>query len=485
MTVEMIREQEDAERLSPVERLEALCDRGSLTLLRSDVRSRRMGEKARAGDGVIAGAGRVDGRPVFCYAQDPSYLGGSLGEQHADSIVKVLRLAGRAGAPVVGFIESGGARMQEGTAALAGYARIFREHVALSGKIPQISVICGASAGGGSYSPALTDFVIMTQRATMFLTGPAVVREVMGEDVSAADLGGYKVHEKNGVAHFVATSDADAALLARDLLDHLPANRGERAPKWRPVGPLGYDAGEPVSDDERCVYDVRDVIRGVVDGGRLIEWSAKWARNMVCGIARLDGLPVGVVANQPRYLGGVLDAESASKAARFVRTCNSFGLPLVVLVDTPGFMPGTRQEQAGVIRHGAKLVHAFAEATVPKVTVVLRKAFGGAFIAMNARDLGADYSFAWPQAQLGVMGAKQAVTIVNRRDIAAADDPAAARDAYAADYADEHLSASTAAAEGYIDEVILPGDTRRRLCEALSTLDAIARPAENVRNIPL
>jgi acetyl-CoA carboxylase carboxyltransferase component len=485
MTVEMIRSDQEQARLSPVERLEALCDRGSLTLLRSDVRSRRMGEKARAGDGVIAGAGRVDGRPVFCYAQDPSYLGGSLGEQHADSIVKVLRLAGRAGAPVVGFIESGGARMQEGTAALAGYARIFREHVALSGKIPQISVICGASAGGGSYSPALTDFVIMTERAHMFLTGPAVVREVMGEDVSAADLGGYKVHEKNGVAHFVATTDADAALLARDLLDHLPANRGERAPKWRPVGPVGYDAGEPVPDDERCVYDVRDVIRGVVDGGRLIEWSAKWARNMVCGIARMDGLPVGVVANQPRYLGGVLDSESASKAARFVRTCNSFGLPLVVLVDTPGFMPGTKQEQSGVIRHGAKLVHAFAEATVPKVTVVLRKAFGGAFIAMNARDLGADYSFAWPQAQLGVMGAKQAVTIVNRRDIAAADDPTAARDAYAADYADEHLSASTAAAEGYIDEVILPGDTRRRLCEALSTLDAIARPADHVRNIPL
>jgi acetyl-CoA carboxylase carboxyltransferase component len=434
---------------------------------------------------VIAGAGRVDGRPVFCYAQDPSYLGGSLGEQHADSIVKVLRLAGRAGAPVVGFIESGGARMQEGTAALAGYARIFREHVALSGKIPQISVICGASAGGGSYSPALTDFVIMTERATMFLTGPAVVREVMGEDVSAAELGGYKVHERNGVAHFVATSDADAAELARDLLDHLPANQGERAPRWRAVGPVGYDPGEPVPEEERRVYDVRDVIRGVVDGGRLLEWGTKWAKNIVCGFARMDGRPVGVIANQPKYLGGVLDSESASKGARFVRTCNAFGLPLVVLVDTPGFMPGTRQEKAGVIRHGAKLVHAFAEASVPKITVVLRKAFGGAFIAMNARDLGADYTFAWPNAQLGVMGAKQAVTIVNRRDIAAADDPAAARDEYAAEYADEHLSAGTAAAEGYIDEVILPGDTRRRLTEALSTLDAIAHPADGVRNIPL
>ena len=306
-----------------------------------------MGEKARPGDGVIAGAGRVDGRPVFCYAQDPSYLGGSLGEQHADSIVKVLRLAGRAGAPVVGFIESGGARMQEGTAALAGYARIFREHVALSGKIPQISVICGASAGGGSYSPALTDFVIMTERANMFLTGPAVVREVMGEDVDAFELGGPKVHERNGVAHFVAATDADAALLARDLLDHLPANSGERAPQWRPVGPVGYGAGEPVPEDERKVYDVRDVIRGVVDGGRLLEWGPKWARNIVCGFARMDGRPVGVIANQPRYLGGVLDSESASKGARFVRTCNAFGLPLVVLVDTPGFMPGTKQEQVG------------------------------------------------------------------------------------------------------------------------------------------
>ena len=443
------------------------------------------GRKGAARDGVIAGAGRVDGRPVFCYAQDPSYLGGSLGEQHAESIVKVLRLAGRAGAPVVGFIESGGARMQEGTAALAGYARIFREHVALSGKVPQISVICGASAGGGSYSPALTDFVIMTERANMFLTGPAVVREVMGEDVDAFELGGPKVHERNGVTHFVADSDADAALLARDLLDHLPANSGERAPQWRSVGPVGYDAGEPVPEEERKVYDVRDVIRGVVDGGRLLEWSPKWAKNIVCGFSRMEGKPVGVIANQPKYLGGVLDSEAASKGARFVRTCNAFGLPLVVLVDTPGFMPGTKQEQSGVIRHGAKLVHAFAEATVPKVTVVLRKAFGGAFIAMNARDLGADYTFAWPQAQLGVMGAKQAVTIVNRRDIAASEDPAAARDAFAAEYADEHLSAATAAAEGYIDEVILPGDTRRRLCEALSTLDGIAHPATGVRNIPL
>src|SRR4051794_30845977 len=447
--------------------------------------SRRMGERARAGDGVITGAGRVDGRPVFCYAQDPSYLGGSLGEQHADSIVRVLRLAGRAGAPVVGFIESGGARMQEGLAALAGYARIFQEHVRLSGKIPQISVICGASAGGGSYSPALTDFVVMTKRGNMFLTGPAVVRDVMGEDVSAADLGGYKVHERNGVAHFVAADDGDAALLVRDLIDHLPSSDNERAPRWRASDPVGYDAGDPVPEDERKVYDVRDVIRGIVDGGRLLEYGERWARNIVTGFARLDGHSIGVIANQPKYLGGVLDADSAAKAARFVRTCNAFGLPLVVLVDTPGFMPGTRQEQGGVIRHGAKLVHAFAEASVPKVTVVLRKAFGGAFIAMNSRDLGADYTFAWPQAQLGVMGAKQAVGIVRRREIAGSEEPGAARERFARDYAAEHLTAGVAAAEGYIDEVIPPHDTPRRPVEALSTLAAIAVPADCVRNIPL
>lgn len=471
-------------RLSPVERLEALCDPGSLTLLRSDVRSARMGGRSRPGDGVVTGTGRVDGRPVFCYAQDPSYLGGSLGEAHADSIVRVLKLAGRAGAPVVGFIESGGARMQEGIAALGGYARIFREHVRLSGKVPQISIICGASAGGGSYSPALTDFVIMTKRGTMFLTGPAVVKEVMGEEVTAAKLGGPSVHDRNGVAHFVSDNDADAALLARDILDYLPARTVGPAPRWRPVPPPAVSLGDIVPTDDRKVYDVRDVIKGIADGGRLLEWAPRWARNIVCGFARLDGRSVGVIANQPKHMGGVLDADSGTKAAKFVRTCNAFGLPLVVLVDTPGFMPGTKQESAGVIRHGAKLVHAFAEASVPKVTLVMRKAYGGAFIAMNARDLGADYTFAWPQAQIGVMGAKQAVTILNRREIEAAEDSVATREQLAAAYADEHLSAGVASAEGYIDEIVLPDDTRRRFVEALTTLDGMAAPA-GIRNIPL
>jgi len=460
------------EVLTPLERLETLCDPGSLTLLRSTVRSSRMGEKARAGDGVLAGFGRVGGRPVYCYAQDPSYLGGSLGEQHADSIVRVLRLADRAKAPVVGFVDSGGARLQEGVAALSGYARIFRENVRLSGRVPQISVICGPSAGGGSYSPALTDFVVMTDRARMFLTGPAIVREVMGEDVDAAELGGTKVHDRNGVAHFTATGDADAAQLARELLGLL----GE--PFALPADAPGF---APVPSEGRKAYDVRSVIRGIGDGGRYLEWAPRWARNVSCGFIRMDGRAVGVIANQPRYLGGVLDADSATKAARFVRTCNAFGVPMVVLVDTPGFLPGTKQEAGGVIRHGAKLVHAFAAATVPRVTVVLRKAFGGAFIAMNAKDLGADYVFAWPEAEIGVMGAQQAVSLLHRRTLAAEPER---KDELIADYAAEHLGAATAAAAGHVDELLEPRETRRRLIDTLTTLDAATAPA-GTPNLPL
>jgi acetyl-CoA carboxylase carboxyltransferase component len=454
----------ETEQLAPLERLEALCDPGSLHLIRSDVLSARMGGRARAGDGVVAGSGRVDGRPVFCYAQDPSYVGGSLGEAHADTIVRVLRLADRAGAPVVGFIESAGARLQEGLLALEGYGRIFAEHVRLSGRVPQINVITGASAGGGSYAPALTDFVVMTEAATMFLTGPGVVREVMGEDLTAAELGGPSVHDRNGVSHFTAPTDADAALLVRDLIGHVAGDRHAPAPaaSERP------DVGVP--DDERKVYDVRGVIRALVDGGHLLEVAPRWARNVVCAFARIDGRPVGVVANQPKVLGGVLDADSSDKAARFVEQCDRFGVPIVVLVDTPGFLPGSRQERAGVIRQGAKLVRAFAAARVPTLTVVLRKAYGGAFIAMNSRELGADMVFAWPRAQLGVMGPKQAVGIIHRRDIAAADDPDAQSGRLARAYADEHLSAQAATALGVVDEIVPPAETRPRLASALTAL---------------
>jgi acetyl-CoA carboxylase carboxyltransferase component len=457
---------------SPLERLETLCDPGSLSLIRSEVYSPHMGEKARAGDGVVGGSGLIDGRPVFCYAQDSSYAGGSLGGAHADTIVRVLELAGRARAPVVGFVSSGGARMQEGVAALGGYGRIFRHTVALSGQVPQLSIITGVSAGGGAYSPALTDWITMTDDASMFLTGPGVVREALGESVTTAELGGARVHERNGVCHFTRPTDVDAAYLARELIGYLPSHRGASAPARSPRPSTGDDPGACVPSVARRVYDVREVIRRIADDGELLEVSAGWARNLVTGLARIEGRVVGVIANQPRYLGGVLDADSSQKGARFVSKCNAFGIPLVVLVDTPGYMPGTRQEAAGVIRFGATLVHAFAEATVPRVTVILRKAFGGAFITMNSKDLGADYVFAWPESEIGVMGAKPAVGIIHRRELKAAPDPDAARERLAADYANAHLRPQVAASMGYVDELIAPSDTRPRLAWALQSLAA-------------
>jgi len=390
--------------LSALERLEVLCDPGSLQLIRSEVMSPAMGAKSRAGDGVVAGAGLVGGRPVYCYAQDSTFAGGSLGEAHADTIVRVLRLAKRSRTPVVGFVSSGGARMQEGMAALGGYGRIFYETVALSGKVPQISIITGLSAGGGAYSPALTDWVVMAGQSSMFLTGPGIVKEVMGEDVTAAELGGTRVHQRNGVCHFASDTDVDAAHLARDLLGYLPQRAGEPAPGAAVKPPLDRDPGSFVPTEARRVYDVRDPIRCIVDGGELLEVAPAWAPSIITGFARIEGQSVGVIANQPKHLGGVLDAQSSQKGARFVSKCNAFGIPLAVFVDTPGYMPGTRQEAMGVIRHGASLVHAFAASTVPRVTVVLRKAFGGAYITMNSKDLGADYVFAWPTAEIGIMG---------------------------------------------------------------------------------
>jgi acetyl-CoA carboxylase carboxyltransferase component len=483
MTVQLLDQRPEV--LTPRERLEALCDPGSFQAIRSSAISHRMGPKARQGDGVIGGAGRIGGRPVFCYAQDPAFAGGSLGEEHADTIVRVLRLAEQADAPVVAFIESAGARLQEGLAALSGYARVFAANVALSGRVPQISIINGVSAGGGSYSPALTDFVIMTGRARMFLTGPGVVRDVLGEDVDAESLGGPRVHERNGVAQFVVPDDLAAAALARELLEYLPQSLHDTPAISYPSPPAAGDPGDVVPAESRRVYDVRDVIARLADNGGYLEYGPRWARNMVCAFGRIDGRPVGFVCNQPRHLGGVIDADAAQKAARFIRTCNAYGLPLVVLVDAPGYMPGTAQERAGVIRHGAKLVYAFAEATVPRVTVTLRKSFGGAHIAMNSRDLGANLTFAWPGAQLGVMGAKQAVGVLHRRAIEAAEDPEAARDELAAGYADQHLDAANAVAEGFVDELIEPGETRARLAWALSTFSGEGRRRERVANIPL
>jgi acetyl-CoA carboxylase carboxyltransferase component len=466
-------------------RLEALCDPGSLHVIRSTVLPRRESKRMAPGDGVVGASGTIAGRPVFCYAQDQGFAGGSLGEAHADTIIRVMELAERAAAPVVGFIASGGARMDDGIAALGGYGRIFRHHVRLSGRVPQISVISGVSAGGGSYSPALTDFVVMTEGSAMFLTGPGVVREVMGEDVDAAALGGPRVHSSNGVSQFVAEDDLDAVRLVRDLLAYLPQRAGEAPPIGPPAEVPAIDPGERVPSVARQVYDIRGVIETLVDGGTMLEVSERWARNMVTALARIDGRPVGVIANQPWYLGGVIDAEAAQKAARFVRTCNAFGVPLVVLVDTPGFLPGTKQEGLGVIRHGAKLLHAFSEAVVPKVTVVLRKAYGGAYICMNSKDLGADLSLAWPEAEIGIMGPKQAVGVVHRRALADADDPEAERDRLAEVYADEHVSAIVAARQGFVDELVEPRDTRRRLAGALAALSHAGQFGNGPGNIPL
>ena len=457
-------------RLQPLERLEVLCDPGSVQVLRSRVTSTRLGGRAVDGDGVVGATGAVDGRPIACYAQDGTYLGGSLGERHADTIVRVLGIAERAQVPVVGFVSSGGARMQEGTAALAGYGRIFRRTVALTGVVPQISVVSGLSAGGGAYSPALTDLILMTEDAAMFLTGPGVVREALGEDIDAASLGGSRVHERNGVCHLVEHDEVAAALRVRELLSYLPSAAGTAPPRARAEEPAIPDPSVAVPAESRRAYDVRDALSGIVDDRSMLELCPRWSRNVVTALARLDGRPLGIVANQPRYLGGVLDAEGSEKAARFVGFCDSFGLPLLAIVDTPGFMPGSRQERAGVIRHGASLVRAFAAARVPKLTVVLRKSFGGAYITMNSRDLGADLVLAWPDAELGIMSARAAVNVTARRAVRAADDPDAELARLASDYAREHLVAEAAAAAGFVDEIIAPADTRARLAWALRTL---------------
>ena len=459
-------------RLTPIERLEALCDPGTVHVLRSRVVSPRLGPRATAGDGVVGATGAVAGRPVACYAQDGSYLGGSLGERHAETIVRVLQLAGRARMPVIAFVESGGARMQEGTAALAGYGRIFRHTVALTGVVPQISVVSGFSAGGGAYSPALTDLILMTEDAAMFLTGPGVVRDALGEEIEAAALGGPRVHDRNGVCHLVERDELAAAQRVRELLAYLPSAAGVSPPRSAPIEPAAPDPGAFVPAEPRRAYDVRDALGGIVDRDSLLELCPRWARNVVTGLARIDGRAVGIVANQPRYLGGVLDAEGSEKAARFVGFCDSFGLPLIAAVDTPGFMPGSRQERAGVIRHGASLVRAFAAARVPKLTVVLRKSYGGAYITMNSRDLGSDLVLAWPEAELGIMSARAAVSITARRELSASDDPERELQRLATEYADEHLAAEAAAESGFVDEIVEPVHTRSRLVWALEALCA-------------
>ncbi len=459
-----------------IDRLERLCDPDSLRVLRSSISS-RAGIEASSGDGVAAAIGTVGGRSVACYSQDPTFMGGSLGSAHAETICEVLRLAGRAGMPVVGFVESGGARLQEGHDALAGYGRIFRASVELSRLVPQISLVTGVSAGGGAYSPALTDLILMSEQARMFLTGPRVVGEALGEWVSMEELGGPGVHSRNGVCDLVAPDEDGVIDSARRILAMLPDRVGSAPPIATARRPLPGDPGDVVPLKAREIYDVGDVIERIVDEDSTIEIGRRWGGSMSCRFARLEGRPVGIVANQPRRLGGVIDSDAAAKAAGFIELCDRFGLPLIVLVDTPGFMPGTTQERAGVIRHGASLLRAFAAARVPKLTVILRKAYGGAVITMNSKGLGADLVCAWPSAEIGIMAARQAVGVMHRRrlhaaaeaDDGAGEDAEQLRDALAEAYAGEHLSADAAAANGFVDAVIDPADTRAWLAQTLGS----------------
>jgi acetyl-CoA carboxylase carboxyltransferase component len=418
--------------------------------------------RSAVGDGVVAGSARVHGRPVCVWAQDVAHRGGSLGFAGGETITRTIRRASRAGVPVIGLPHSGGARLQEGVAALSAYGAIFREQ-ALA-RVPQITLIPGVCAGGAAYSSALGDFVMMIRpHGRLFLTGPRVVEQVTREQTSAEDLGGPRIHTANGVAHLVADDDDSAAKLLRELLSYIPSTLGGPLPLVPAVDPPAGSPADHVPSSTRHVYDVRDVITFLVDGGHHLELSARWARNLVTTLGHLDGRPVGVIANQPYYLGGTIDSAASEKGRWFVDLCDRLALPIVVLVDTPGFLPGANQERAGVIRHGSALLGAFARATTPKVTVTLRQAYGGAHIVMNSRDLGADLTLAWPCAQIGVMGASQAVAITERSAIANGADA----DELAEAYASKRLGVDFAAANGFVDEIVPPRETRGRLIRAL------------------
>ena len=493
---EAVARQHERGKLTARERVDLLLDEGSFTETDALALHRATGfgieDERYLGDGVVTGHGTVDGRPVCVFSQDFTVLGGSLGEVFAEKIVKVMDLAVRMGVPLIGLNDSGGARIQEGVVSLGGYADIFLRNVRASGVVPQISAILGPCAGGAVYSPAVTDFVLMVRDTShMFVTGPNVIRTVTGEEVTMEELGGAMTHAtRSGVAHFAAPDEQTAIADIRTLLSFLPSNNLEEAPRTEPSD--DPDRACPrldtlMPDSSSVPYDVRDVITEVVDDGDLFEVSAGFAQNIVIGFARIDGRPVGVVANQPQHLAGVLDIDSATKAARFVRTCDAFNVPVVTFVDVPGFLPGTAQEFDGIIRHGSKLLYAYAEATVPKLTVILRKAYGGAYDVMGSKHIGADVNLAWPTAEIAVMGARGAIDILHRREIADAADPAAMRADLEQRYAEEFANPWRAAERGYVDAVIEPSETRQQLVRALR-FTATKRdpgPARKHGNIPL
>ena len=483
-------------KLTARERLEILLDEGSFqeidALVEHRCRDFDMDKNVIPGDGVVTGHGCINGREVFAFAQDFTVYGGSLGEMHGLKICKVLDMALKTGKPVIGLNDSGGARIQEGVASLGSYAEIFFRNVRASGVVPQISVIMGPCAGGAVYSPAITDFVIMVdQTAHMFITGPEVIKTVTNEVVSFEELGGAMTHgSRSGVSHFTAEDDESAIQLARDLCDMLPSNNLEKPPSKKTsdsTSRLCEKLDSIIPEESNKPYDVVDVITEVLDDQGFLEVQADWAQNIVIGFGHLNGQTVGVVANQPKILAGCLDIDASDKAARFVRFCDAFNIPLVTFEDVPGFLPGTNQEWGGIIRHGAKLLYAFAEATVPKLTVIMRKAYGGAYDVMSSKHIRGDYNVAWPSAELAVMGADGAVEIIHRRRLKSARNPGQERARLTEDFNEKFANPYKAAALGYIDDVIEPSETRTKLIRALDMLvdKEELRPARKHGNIPL
>ncbi len=487
--------QHQKKKLTARERIDYLLDEGSFEEMGIMVTHRTtdfgMQDEVYFGDGVVTGYGTVDGRLVYVYAQDFTVFGGALSETHAEKICKVMDLAMKVGAPVIGLNDSGGARIQEGVRSLGGYADIFYRNVQASGIVPQISAIMGPCAGGAVYSPAMTDFTIMVEQTSyMFVTGPNVVKTVTNESVSAEELGGATAHAiKSGVAHRTSANDVVCLEDVKKLLSYIPQSNREK-PKSLPYA-LGDELREAldtiVPDNANKPYDMHDVIDGIIDSESFYEIHKDYAENIICGFGRLAGRSIGIIANQPMFLAGVLGVKSSRKAARFVRFCDAFNIPMLVLVDVPGFLPGTDQEWNGIIAHGAKLLYAFSEATVPRVTVITRKAYGGAYDVMNSKHIGADFNYAWPSAEIAVMGAKGASEIIFRKEIGAAEDPTKKLAEKEAEYAEKFANPYRAARRGFIDEIILPKNTRRKLIKAFSMLEnkEVVLPKRKHGNIPL
>ncbi len=483
-------------KLSARERIELLLDEGTFEEMDKLVRHHTidfgMDQQVVDGDGFVTGSGYIHGRLMFVFAQDFTVLGGSLSEANALKICKIMDLALKTGAPVIGLNDSGGARIQEGVASLAGYADIFLRNTLASGVIPQISAVMGPCAGGAVYSPALTDFIFMVDHTShMFVTGPDVIKTVTHEDVTKEKLGGAETHNSiSGVAHFLAHDDAECLRMIRELVSYIPSNNVDDAPGRASNDPI--DRADPALDtlvpaDSQMPYDIKDLIHRVVDDGEFFEIHEHWAKNIVIGLARMDGRSIGIVANQPAFLAGCLDINSSVKAARFVRFCDAFNIPILTFEDVPGFLPGTDQEFGGIIRHGAKLLYAYAEATVPKVTVITRKAYGGAYCVMGSKHLRTDVNFAYPTAEIAVMGAEGAVNIVYRREIAAASDPEAVRKEKIEEFRDRFASPFVAAERGFIDDVIEPHETRPKVIRALRMLrnKVDTMPRKKHSNLPL